>query len=137
MTPTIFHKPYSACVSSIDYFHCLNTHFDGTLNDVSAFSLATINDTNDAYTFSEMLRQDDVPEFVHAMIKEINDHKDRDHWDLINWDEISPGTKTILAIWSFKHKRKPDGEMVKWKSRFCYHGVMQQWGLTIWRPTLQ
>src|SRR6056300_1305894 len=40
-----------------------------------------------------------------------------------------PATKSILAIWSFKRKRFPDGRLNKHKARLCAHGGMQQWGV--------
>ena len=42
------------------------------------------------------------------------------------------GTKTILAIWSFKRKRFPDGRVNKHKARLCAHGGMQTWGVNYW-----
>ena len=40
--------------------------------------------------------------------------------------------KVILAIWSFKRKRFPDGSIHKHKARLCAHGVMQQYGVNYW-----
>ena len=45
---------------------------------------------------------------------------------------ISPGTKTIQAIWSFKQKRYPDGTLNKHKAQLCAHSGMQQWGISYW-----
>ena len=42
------------------------------------------------------------------------------------------GIKPIMAIWSFKRKRYPDGTLNKHKSRLCAHGVKQQWGINYW-----
>ena len=42
------------------------------------------------------------------------------------------GTKTILAVWSFKRKRLPGGTIIKWKARLCCHGGMQKWGINYW-----
>jgi hypothetical protein len=41
-------------------------------------------------------------------------------------------TKTIMAIWSFKRKRFPDGTLNKHKARLCAHGGMQTWGHNYW-----
>ena len=30
--------------------------------------------------------------------------------------------KSIMAIWSFKRKRNPAGEIIKYKARLCCHG---------------
>ena len=45
--------------------------------------------------------------------------------------------KTILAIWSFKRKRYPDGTLNKHKARLCAHGRMQQWGVNYWETYAQ
>ena len=71
-----------------------------------------------------MLKQEDKNDFIQAMLKEIKDHEDRGHWHLYERSKIPPGHKTILAIWSFKRKRFPDGRINKHKSRLCAHGGM-------------
>jgi hypothetical protein len=53
--------------------------------------------------------QDDRAEFIQAMIKEVEDHEGRDHWELVLHSTIPKGIKTIQAVWSFKRKRFPDG----------------------------
>ncbi len=45
---------------------------------------------------------------------------------------VWPGTKTIMSIWSFKHKRFPDGTLNKHKTQLCTHGGMQTWGQNYW-----
>ena len=87
---------------------------------------------NETYTFKEMLQQEDRVEFIKAMMKEIRDHEQRGHWHLYERCNIPKGHKTILAIWSFKRKRFPDGSINKYKSRLCAHGGMQQWGVDYW-----
>jgi hypothetical protein len=66
------------------------------------------------------------------MIKEVEDHEGRDHWELVLRSTIPKGIKTIQAIWSFKRKRFPDGTLNKHKARLCAHGGMQQWGENYW-----
>ena len=80
-----------------------------------------------------MLKQPHAAKFVEAMIKEITDHEDRKHWIGIPRSSMPKETKTILAIWSFKRKRLPSGEILKWKARLCCHGGMQQWGVNYWK----
>jgi hypothetical protein len=78
------------------------------------------------------MRQDDRADFIKAMIKEVEDHEGRDHWELVLCSTIPKGIKTIHAIWSFKRKRFPDGTLNKHKARLCAHGGMQQWGENYW-----
>ena len=62
------------------------------------------------------------------MVKEIEDHSSREHWELMPRNGMPYGTKTIWSIWSFKRKRHPDGTLNKHKARLCAHGGMQVWG---------
>ena len=102
-------------------------NFDDTLNELSPFSLSS--DSNDSYTMREMLRQPDKAEFIAAMGLKVNDHVTRNHWKMIKKTQMKAGVKPILGIWSFKRKRKPDGEIIKYKARLCAHGGMTQWGI--------
>lgn len=122
----------SVFASTVNTIHNLNSHFDCTLNVLSTFAYAAMNDTNDTFTFKEMCQQPDMPKFIDAMVKEVADHNERLHWDIIPRAEIPAGMKTILAVWSFKRKRLPDGTITKWKARLCCHGGMQQWGVNYW-----
>ena len=109
----------------------VNQHFDGTFNYFHPLAFTETSD-NETYTFKEMLQQEDKNEFIKAMLKEVQDHENRNHWHLFERDKIPQGHKTILAIWSFKRKRFPDGSINKYKSRLCAHGGMQQWGVDYW-----
>ena len=79
-----------------------------------------------------MLKQPDAADFIHAMIKEADDHESRDHWDVAPRWEKPLDVKAILAIWDFKRQRFPDGRINKHKARLCAHGGMQQYGVNYW-----
>ena len=102
------------------------------MNSFSNFAFTADAVTNDTYALSEMLKQDDVNDFVRAMVKEVQDHEERDHWGLFLRSDMPPRAKTILAIWSFKWKSFPDGRVMKHKARLCAHGGMQCWGIDFW-----
>jgi hypothetical protein len=63
---------------------------------------------------------------------ELADHEERNHWTLMERKDLPLGTKTIMAIRSFKQKRFPDGTLNKHKARLCAHGGQQTWGLDYW-----
>ena len=86
---------------------------------------------NDTITFKNMLQEDDKDEFITDIMREIKDREDRNHWNLMLRSDLPPGTKTILAIWSFRRNRFPDERIQKYKTRICAHGGMQTWGRTI------
>jgi len=118
--------------ATVNSFHSAHMNFDNTLNMLHPMAFMAEADNNDTYTFRQMLKQPDVAEFVKAMMKEADDHESRNHWEVIPRWQKPPDVKTILAIWSFKRKRFPDGRINKWKARLCAHGGMQTYGVNYW-----
>lgn len=116
----------------VNRFHECNELFDGTLNHIHNYAFATEIASNEVFTFTQAMRQEDRGEFIKAMMKEVQDHEEREHWALVLRSTIPKGVKTIQAIWSFKRKRFPDGTLNKHKARLCAHGGMQQWGENYW-----
>ena len=79
-----------------------------------------------------MLKESDFREFLQAMLDEIEVHESLEHWTLMERKDLPPRSKTIMAIWSFKCKRYPDGSLNKQKSRLCTHGGQQTWSQDYW-----
>ena len=79
-----------------------------------------------------MLKEEDHKQFFQAMEVELSDHEERNHWTLMERKDLPSGTKTIMAIWSFKRKRFPDGTLNKHKACLCAHGGQQTWSLDYW-----
>ena len=131
-TATAFTDPIDSVHRAVLHSQKVNTHFDGTLNAIHHAALTVAAGDNDTYTLREMLKQDDKADFVAAMTKEVKDHESRNHWTILPRSVIPSGTKTILAVWSFKRKRYPDGRVLKHKARLCAHGGMQTWGVNYW-----
>ena len=88
--------------------------------------------SNEAYTYKQMLQEKYCKELFNAMLEEIEVHEKHEHWKLMNRNDMSAGSKTILAIWSFKRKQYPDGSLNKHKARLCAHGGQQTWGQDYW-----
>jgi hypothetical protein len=81
---------------------------------------------------AKAMLQSDRAEFVSAMHKEIKDHTDCKHWTIYSREEMwKTGYKgrVIMAVWSFKRKRYPFGEITKYKARLCAHGGQTQQGV--------
>ena len=53
----------------------VNRHFNITVNKLHHVVLMTGGDSNDCYTFKEMLQQPDKADFIQAMVKEVQDHE--------------------------------------------------------------
>ena len=71
------------------------------------------------------MKQEDKMSSVDAMEKEILDHGYGKHWSIVHRNTLPNKARPIKTIWSFKRKRKPDGELLKHKARLCAHGEMQ------------
>jgi hypothetical protein len=99
-------------------------------------SLITDAGSNEVFTYHQVVKQDDWHDFITAMEKEVLDHEQRGHWDLVLRSSIPVGNKVIKAIWSFKCKHFPDGRLNKHKTRLCAHRGMQRWGESYWETFL-
>ena len=106
----------------------VNKNFDNTCNDILHHVFSVAKEANELYTFKDIPQKDDRNQFVEAMTKDIGYHTKRKHWGIVPRFQIPWGTKPIMAIWSFKRKRYPDGTLNKHKARLCAHGGQQQWG---------
>ena len=113
-----------------------NTLDDGTVNYTTPLAWVTSASKGDPDTmhYGDARKQPDWPEFQKAMVKEVNDFDVRVHWELVLKSSIdkSKPHDIISAIWSFKRKRTPSGELIKYKARLCAHGGQQTHGVTYW-----
>jgi hypothetical protein len=63
------------------------------------------------------------------MEKEVSDHSERQHWQIFTRDEMKRtgyNGRVIMAVWTFKRKQNPFGEITKYKARLCAHGGQTQ-----------
>jgi hypothetical protein len=71
----------------------------------------------DTMYFDQAMKQPDKDEFVKAIVQEVNDHIDRNHWKLIPRSEVPKGNDILPAVWSMKRKRDIKTRQVyKWKA---------------------
>ena len=75
-----------------------------------------------------MLKQPDVADFVEAMIKEVDDHEQRGHWEVIlRWQN----PKTRKSLWPSGHSKENDflmGDLTSTKLDFAPMGVCKPGG---------
>ncbi len=109
----------------------MNGLFDDTINDI-CHQIHAYATSNESFTYSQMLREEDHKQFFKAMEVKLAAHEERNHWTLMECKDMPIGTKTIMALWSFKRKRFPDGTLNKHKARLCAHGGQQTWGQDYW-----
>ena len=61
-------------------FHEVNELYDGTLDELHHLFYETDISSNESFTFSNAMKQDDKLAFVHTIGKEITDHENGGHW---------------------------------------------------------
>ena len=66
------------------------------------------------------------------MEKEISEHEAVGHWSVVHRDTLTNKARPIKSVWSFKRKRKPDGDLLKHKASLYTHGGMPKWGDSYW-----
>jgi len=104
---------------------------DGTLNLPHPLVLTAQAADTEVFHYTGVMQQPDRNKFTLTMIREIEDLTKAEVWEL-EWHSDIGNTKVIKAIWSFKHKRLPDGTYLKHKARLCAHGGMQIEGEHYW-----
>lgn len=115
----------------MNYERLVELNVDGTFNYEHPLSFVAKTGSNDTYHFHQAMQEPDRDDFIKAMIKEIQDHENNNHWILVKRSSIGDAP-TVKAIWSFKRKRRPDGSLLKHKARLCAHGGMQIYGVNFW-----
>ena len=108
--------------------------FDGTYGnfiDPFSFAAATKGNNPDILTRSSMLKTEDREEFLKVEEKELKGLEDFGVFEYFPISSIPDHRrrKLLNAIWSYRRKRRPDGTLLKYKSRMCADGSQQQDGI--------
>jgi len=97
-----------------------DTHAD--LDDPIAYLFKATADPDTMY-HHEAMREPDAHKFRESMVKEVNDHTQRDHWAIMLKKDLPDGEIILPAVWSMKRKRRiATQEPYKWKSRLNLGG---------------
>eukprot|EP00957_Ditylum_brightwellii_P075243 5717824-Ditylum_brightwellii.AAC.1 len=68
----------------------------------------------------------DQLDFVGAIVKEINGHTEKNHWELVPLREVPKGIDILDSVWAFKQKRNiKTREVYKHKAWLNIHGGQQ------------
>ena len=98
-------------------------------------AMLTTTNRNTMY-YHQAMNQDDAPQFVNAIISEINDHIQRKHWKLIPRETVPQDQKILPSVWSMKRKRDIKTQRVyKWKARLNIHDGKQVYGVNYTETT--
>ncbi len=99
-----------------------------TLDNIHPFAFVAKSDAADVMTYKQAMSHPDREDLIVAMRKELQDHQECGHWELISRTDIPRGNKVIPAIWSMC--QKVDGSWrKKHKARQCAGGHQQEYGV--------
>lgn len=90
---------------------------------------ASNNSDPDTPRLHEAMRSSHQHEFLLAMDKEIEELQKHGTWTLIPRSNVPTGKKILPSTWALKVKRYPDGQLRKFKARFCVRGDQQVAGI--------
>ena len=72
------------------------------------------------------LSGDHAQEYWDGMATEISSLTKRNTWTVIPRSQVKPGHSVVPGTWAFRCKRKPDGTLRKFKSRYTVRGDIQK-----------
>mmetsp|Transcript_21733 Transcript_21733/g.31143 ORF Transcript_21733/g.31143 Transcript_21733/m.31143 type:complete len:655 (-) Transcript_21733:1247-3211(-) len=102
-------------------------------NDVNLQALnAACNNKEDTLTQSQMLNAPDAEAFIKAQPTEISGLEDFGVFQYESISKLPPSDRLLNAIWSYRRKRKPTGELLKIKTCICVDGSQQELGRDYW-----
>jgi hypothetical protein len=92
-------------------------------------ALITSTDPDVIYLWQAM-KEPDWFQFKAAMQREIKEHENNNHWEIVLRSSIPKNTPVLPTVWSMKCKHHiSTREVYKWKARLTIDGSKQQYGL--------
>jgi transposase InsO family protein len=114
--------------------HVFSTYIDlpvvYTESSLSAY--LALNNKEDTLTQSQMLRTQDMEKFISSQIPEIRGLEAMGVFAYKTIETLPPRARLLSSIWSYRRKRKPNGELLKHKARICVDGSQQALGRDYW-----
>ena len=83
-------------------------------------------------TQSQMLKASDLDQFIASQIPEIRGLENMDVFDYKPISTLPHKARLLSSIWSYRRKRKPNGDLIKHKARICVDGSQQELGRDYW-----
>ncbi len=125
---------YSAFKASYDdeeeYYYSLHQD-DYAIQDqmLNPIAFKASGDPDTMY-YHQAIREADKDDFLKAIVKEVNDHIEGNHWELVPRESLPKGAKVLDSVWSMKRKRDIKTRQVyKHKARLNIHGGQQVYGI--------
>lgn len=93
------------------------------------YALLADSDPSEPYephTYREAISGGTAKQWESSMQEEVNSLKENNTWDIVD----RPKDRAVLTgKWVYKHKRGPNGEIIRYKSRWVVRGFEQREGL--------
>ena len=103
--------------------------YEGQYGDfIDPFTFAASNNP-DVLTRSKMLKTDDKDDFRNSEVPGIRGLEEADVFEFKPTKTKPSDVKLLGSIWSYRRKRRPDGTLLKHKSRICVDGSQQRDGI--------
>lgn len=98
------------------------------LDDPIAYAMKATSDPDTMY-YHQAMKEPDAKQFKEAMMKEVKDHTERKHWNVILKSDVPEGETILPAVWAMRRKRRiATREVYKWKSRLNLGGHKMIYG---------
>jgi len=91
-----------------------------------------LNKKEDTLTQSQMFQAPDYHEFLKVQAMEICGLEAMEVFHYHPMTDLPPKARLLSSIWSYRRKRRPNGELLKYKARLCVDGSQQHHGQEYW-----
>ena len=111
---------YSAFFANFLYSHCPP---ESLPDSPFGYKARAVPDP-DTLTYDEAMQSSDHSKWIESAQTEINALVKQGTWEEVSQSEAK--MKILPGTWTFRRKRTPDGEISKYKGRYCVRGDLQE-----------
>ena len=123
---------------SANYYSALsssNDDDDSIPGHPRCWMASSVKKDPDLLTYDEAMRSEFVEKWIEAMKAELNQIESADTWIEVPISTVTG--KIIPGTWVLRIKRSPDGDIKKFKARFCVRGDLQEGVHKTYAPVVQ
>ena len=129
-TPDIPYSPDSLPTAPHVFSTYINLPVIYTEASISAY--LALDNKEDVLTQSHMLKAADMDKFLASQVPKIRGLEAMNVFEYKPMHTLPTRAHLLSSIWSYRRKRKPNGELLKYKARICVDGSQQAYGRDYW-----